>query len=67
MDFSFTDDQNSIRDLLKQVLGDIVTDESLKALAKEGDWFHARAWAQLAESEMLGLAIPEAFGGAGMG
>ncbi|MBT8450960.1 MAG: acyl-CoA/acyl-ACP dehydrogenase [Deltaproteobacteria bacterium] len=67
MDFSFTDDQNSIRDLVKQVLRDIVTDESLKALAKEGRWFHERAWRQLAESEMLGLAIPEDHGGAGMG
>jgi alkylation response protein AidB-like acyl-CoA dehydrogenase len=67
MDFSFTDDQNSIRDLVKQVLSDIVTDESLKALAKEGRWFHERAWRQLAESEMLGLAVPEEYGGAGMG
>jgi alkylation response protein AidB-like acyl-CoA dehydrogenase len=67
MDFSFTEDQNSIRDLVKQVLSDIVTDDSLKALAKEGTWFHERAWKQLAESEMLGLAIPEEHGGAGLG
>jgi len=67
MDFSFTQDQNSIRGLVKQVLADIVTDDSLKALAKEGVWFHERAWRQLAESEMLGLAIPEEYGGAGMG
>jgi alkylation response protein AidB-like acyl-CoA dehydrogenase len=67
MDFSFTEDQNSIRDLVKQVLGDLVTDDSLKALAKDGKWFHERAWKQLADSEMLGLAIPEQFDGAGMG
>lgn len=67
MDFSFTEDQNSIRDLVKQVLSDLVTHDSLKALTKEGKWFHARAWRQLADSEMLGLAIPEEFGGAGMG
>jgi alkylation response protein AidB-like acyl-CoA dehydrogenase len=67
MDFSFTEDQNSINDLVKQVLTDIVTDDSLKALDKEGTWFHERAWKQLADSEMLGLAIPEEYGGAGMG
>ena len=67
MDFSFTEDQNSIRDLVRQVLADIVTHDSLKALDKEGTWFHERAWRQLAESEMLGLAIPEEYGGAGMG
>ena len=67
MDFSFSEDQNSIRELVKQVLSDIVTHDSLKALAKDGVWFHERAWKQLAESEMLGLAIPEEHGGAGMG
>lgn len=67
MDFSFTEDQEGIRGLLKQVLGDLVTDDSLKALAKEGVWFHERAWMQLAESEMLGLAIPQEYGGAGLG
>jgi alkylation response protein AidB-like acyl-CoA dehydrogenase len=67
MDFSFTEDQNSIRDLVKQMLTDIVNEDSLKALAKEGAWFHERAWAQLAASEMLGLAIAEEHGGAGMG
>jgi alkylation response protein AidB-like acyl-CoA dehydrogenase len=67
MDFSLTEDQESIRALVKQVLTDLVTDESLKTLAKEGKWFHERAWQQLAESGMLGLAIPEAYGGAGMG
>lgn len=67
MDFSFTEDQESIRGLVKQLLRDLVTDESLKALAKEGKWFHERAWTQLAQSEMLGLAIPEEHGGAGLG
>ena len=67
MDFSFSEDQNGIRGLVKQVLTDIVTADSLKTLDKEGTWFHERAWRQLAESEMLSLAIPEEYGGAGMG
>jgi alkylation response protein AidB-like acyl-CoA dehydrogenase len=67
MDFSFDEDQNSIRDLVRQLLTDIVSDDSLKMLSKQGKWFHERAWQQLAQSEMLGIAIPEEFGGAGMG
>lgn len=67
MDFSLNEDQDSIRELVGKVLGDIVTDDSLKALEREGAWFHERAWRQLADSEMLGLAIPEEHGGAGMG
>lgn len=67
MDFSFSEEQNGIRALLKQLLTDLVTDESLKALQKEGKWFHEKAWKQLAASEMLGLALPEAYGGVDMG
>ena len=67
MDFSFSEDQQGVRALAKQVLGGIVTDESLKALGKKGGWFHERAYRQLGESGLLGLALPEAYGGAGMG
>ena len=67
MKFQLSEDQQGIADGLKQMLKGLVTDESLKALAKEGAWFHERAWQTLAEAEMLGLAIPEAHGGAGFG
>ena len=67
MQFKLTDDQQRIADGLKQILKGVVTDESLKALSKEGVWFHQRAWQALAEAEMLGLGLPEAHGGAGFG
>ena len=67
MDFAFTEEQDSIRGLIKQVLTDLVTDDSLKALGREGRWFHERAWHQLAESGMLGLAVPLEHGGTGLG
>ena len=67
MEFALTEEQESIRELLEQVLTDLVHDDSLKMLAKEGRWFHERAWVQLADSGMLGLAIPEEHGGAGLG
>lgn len=67
MDFSFSDDQIEIKKGIETILTGLVTDDSLKALGKEGKWFHARAWKALAEAEMLGLALPESVGGAGMG
>jgi alkylation response protein AidB-like acyl-CoA dehydrogenase len=67
MKFQLSDDQQSIAEGLKQILSGIVTDDSLKALKKEGGWFHERAWQALAEADMLGLAIPEAQGGSGFG
>ncbi len=67
MDWSFSDDQQEIRGAIKKLLADIVTDTELKALAKDGKWFCEKAWKALAEAEMLGLALPEEVGGAGMG
>jgi alkylation response protein AidB-like acyl-CoA dehydrogenase len=67
MDFSFTEDQQAIRAALEQILTDLVTDDSLKALLKQGTFFHEKAWRALAEAEMLGLALPEDVGGAGLG
>src|SRR5690606_46162 len=67
MDFSFTEEQTSIRQAIREILADLVTDESLKALEKSGSSFHEVAWKALAEAEMLGIAIPEAYGGAAFG
>ena len=65
MDFAFDEIQEGIRALCKQVFTEQVTEESLRAL---GDtWFHARAWKSLAQSQVLGLAIREDVGGAGLG
>ena len=36
MDFSFSDDQIEIRKAIEGILTGLVTDESLKALGKEG-------------------------------
>jgi 3-oxocholest-4-en-26-oyl-CoA dehydrogenase beta subunit len=67
MDFSFSEDQTSIQKAIRQILTDLVTDESLKALEKGGQSFHEAAWKALAEAEMLGLALPEEHGGAELG
>ncbi len=67
MKWDWTEEQQGIRGGLKQILGDIVTDDALKALDKEGVWHHDRAWQALAQAEMLGIALPESVGGAGFG
>lgn len=67
MDFSFTEEQQEIRSAIKKVLGELVTDESLKQLEKQEQWFHEKAWKALADAGMLALALPESVGGAGMG
>ena len=67
MDFSYSDDQTSIQKAIRQILGDLVTDEAQKALEKSGSSFDRAAWKALAEAEMVGLSLPEAQGGSELG
>jgi len=67
MDFSFGEMTEAVRGLAKQILTDLVTDDSLRVLERDGQWFHRKAWEELAKSELLGLALPESVGGGGMG
>ncbi len=67
MDFSYSEDQQSIRELSAQVLRDLSTDERLKELKEKGELFDKDLWGQFAESGLLGMAIPEEFGGSGFG
>ena len=67
MDFALNDEQNATRDLARQILGDLVTPERHKELEAAGEWFDRKAWGALADAGLLGIAIPEAHGGAGLG
>jgi alkylation response protein AidB-like acyl-CoA dehydrogenase len=67
MNFDFTEDQNALRDLARKVLSDHSTDERLKALKAAGEWNDKRTWDALAQASLLGVAVPEAHGGSGMG
>jgi alkylation response protein AidB-like acyl-CoA dehydrogenase len=67
MDFRFSDEQLSIRDLARGILEKEVTAERLKRVEREPDWFDAPLWATLAEAGLLGLAVPEGQGGMGFG
>jgi hypothetical protein len=67
MDFSFSEEQESIRALAAEILGAEMTQERVKAAEREADWIDAALWRKLAEANLLGVAIPERFGGMGMG
>lgn len=67
MDFAFTPEQEALRDLARRILGDLATHERLKAIEREDDWFDRALWAALAEAKLLGIAVPEAHGGSGLG
>src|SRR6266850_109005 len=67
MDFSLTPEQEALRELAGKILGDHVTHERLKAVEADPDWFDRGAWQALAQSKLLGAALPEDAGGSGLG
>lgn len=67
MDFRFSEEQTALQELAREILEKEVTPERLKRVEERGDGFDRETWARLAEANLLGLGIPEALGGMGMG
>ena len=68
MDFSYSEEQQSIIDLASQILRDGTTQDHLRAIEKaDGPRFDRELWEQLGEAGLLGVAVPEEHGGAGLG
>src|SRR3954470_17524930 len=68
MDFSITEDQQSLQNLAQQILTERATHDHLKELEKQS-WsvFDRDLWQQLAGAGITGIALPESAGGAGLG
>lgn len=67
MDFSLSDDQRELRDLAARILGDAITDESLRDFADGDAAYDEALWKTLAEAGLLAMAISEDNGGLGLG
>ncbi|HEX6568973.1 MAG TPA: acyl-CoA dehydrogenase family protein [Acidimicrobiales bacterium] len=67
MDFALTEEQQATRDLAHQILTDRETHEHLKEIEAGGEGFDRDTWAELAKAGLLGIALPEAVGGSGLG
>lgn len=68
MNFSYTDDQQAIFDLAKQILSEGTPQTRLLELERsDGPRFDPELWAKIGEAGLCGLAVPEAFDGGGLG
>lgn len=68
MDFNFTEEQQAVADLAVQIVGDASDPATLRALELSGEPRIDRGlWSTLAEAGLLGISLPEAVGGAGLG
>ena len=68
MDFKFSDEQLAFADLAKKIFTDGASHERMREIEKaDGPRFDPKLWDAVANSGLLGIAIPEEHGGAGLG
>jgi alkylation response protein AidB-like acyl-CoA dehydrogenase len=67
MDFSFTDDQLTIRDLARGIFEKELTPERIRACETGPEAMDRPLWSTLAEAGLLGLVAPADLGGMGFG
>ena len=67
MDFSYSEEQTSLRDLARKIFEDLATNDRLKEIERRDPVFDENLWKELAQAHLLGAALPESLGGSGFG
>ncbi|MDY6941731.1 MAG: acyl-CoA dehydrogenase family protein [Pseudomonadota bacterium] len=67
MNFAFSQDQEMIRDSAKRLLSDLSPLSAVHKILDSDATYDEKLWSQMAEAGWPSMAIPEEFGGAGMG
>jgi alkylation response protein AidB-like acyl-CoA dehydrogenase len=67
MDFTFTEEQDAVAQAAASVFDGMVTPARVAEIERTDDRVDDELWAALARSNLLGLAVPEAQGGSGLG
>ena len=67
MDFSFREEEQAVAELARKILEDQATNERKKELEASEAPYDSTLWQTLAKSNLLGTAIPDAYGGSDLG
>src|SRR5258708_29685409 len=67
MNFDFSDEQKQMRDAARKFLAEKCSPKAVRAVLDGKATYDKELWKGLAEMGFLGIAIPEALGGAGAG
>lgn len=67
MDFNFSEEQEAIRALADEVFTSKATIERTKEIELSAERVDRELWRELASTGLLGIALPEEFGGGGLG
>ena len=67
MNFNLSEEEEAVKELAGQILGEATSFAQTRAIEADdkGPGFDQALWAQLAESNLIGLSLPEASGGQG--
>lgn len=66
MDFTYDDDLVAVRDLAREIFADRATTDRVREVEGSATHLDESLWQQLAGAGLLGLALPESYGGAGL-
>ena len=67
MDLDFSEEQQMLREMVRGVFAEYSPIETVRALEDDPKGYPEELWKQMAELDLLGLTIPEAFGGSAQG
>lgn len=67
MDLDFSPEQDMLRDVVRSICSQDATKATVRGLEDDPKGYADDFWQQLIASDLLGLLIPEAHGGSGMG
>jgi alkylation response protein AidB-like acyl-CoA dehydrogenase len=67
MDFAFTDEQTAVAESATGLLSGLVVPDRVQAVEHTPDAVDRELWRALAGADLLGLAVPEEYGGGGYG
>ncbi|HWE69195.1 MAG TPA: acyl-CoA dehydrogenase family protein [Acidimicrobiales bacterium] len=67
MDFTFTEEQEAVRQTAEGIFAGLVTPDRVREVEATDDRVDRHLWAALAKADLLGLAVPKADGGGGYG
>jgi 3-oxocholest-4-en-26-oyl-CoA dehydrogenase beta subunit len=67
MDFAFNEEQQAVAEAVEGVFGGMITPDRVQQVESSEDRIDRDLWAALAKADLLGLALPERFGGGGYG
>ncbi|HEY8478881.1 MAG TPA: acyl-CoA dehydrogenase family protein [Spirillospora sp.] len=67
MDFTLGEELEAVRDLAREIFAGHASQERIRAVERAGTGIDETLWTALADAGLLGVALPESAGGAGLG